>query len=205
MTAGASSAAGVALTFDDGPDPRWTPAVLDALADAGAHATFFLMAPRAARHPELVRRIRDGGHAIGLHCERHVRHSELTAAALEEDTRVALGRFADVGEHPVLWRTPWGIVAEHTPAVARRHDLCLVHWTADTEDWAGHDPDAMLGRVAPDIQPGAVVLAHDGLGPGSTRDGCANTVALIAPLVALAADRGLACRALTEPAVAVRA
>lgn len=188
----------VALTFDDGPDPHWTPAILDALSAAGARATFFVIAPRAERHPQLIRRIRAEGHGLGLHCDRHVRHTELTADELQEDTRAALARLEALGERPTLWRTPWGTVARHTPEVARQHDLRLVHWTADTEDWAGHDPAAMLARVTPDVRNGAIVLAHDGLGPGALRDGCANTVALIGPLTALALDRGAACRALHE-------
>ena len=60
----------LALTFDDGPDPVWTPHVLDALAATGARATFFPIAPSAGRHPALIARMLAEGHAIGLHCER---------------------------------------------------------------------------------------------------------------------------------------
>jgi hypothetical protein len=67
----------VALTFDDGPNPVWTPRVLDALAEAGARATFFVLAPAADKHPQLLRRAEQEGHEVGLHCERHVRHDRM--------------------------------------------------------------------------------------------------------------------------------
>ena len=63
--------AALALTFDDGPDPVWTPRVLDALAACGARATFFPIAPRAERHPALIARMLADGHAVGLHCDEH--------------------------------------------------------------------------------------------------------------------------------------
>ena len=69
--------------------------------------------------------------------------------------------------------------------------LRLVGWTADSEDWRGDEADGMLARLAPGIEKGAVVLMHDGVGPGALREGCAGTVELVAPLVSLAASRGL--------------
>lgn len=192
----------VALTFDDGPDPAWTPAILDALQAAGARATFFVIAPRAAAHPDLLTRMHAAGHTVELHCDRHVRHTELSAAALEDDTEAALTRLDALGVRPGLWRAPWGVTTPDSERVARRHCLELVHWTADTEDWAGPAPEAIVRRVHDRIRDGAVVLAHDGLGPGATRDGCANTVAAIGPLVALAAARGLRCEPLSRAGTA---
>jgi peptidoglycan/xylan/chitin deacetylase (PgdA/CDA1 family) len=190
----------VALTFDDGPDPAWTPRVLDALQAADARATFFVIAPRAAAHPALLERMHLGGHTVELHCDRHVRHTELSDEELADDTATALARLEELGVRPRLWRAPWGVTTPASEAVARAHDLRLVHWTADTEDWAGHAPDTMIRRVEDVIRDGAIVLAHDGLGPGATREGCANTVSVIGPLTALAAGRGLTCEPLTSGA-----
>ena len=89
------------------------------------------------------------------------------------------------------WRTPWGLVTPATEEVARANRLDLAGWTADTEDWRGEAAEEMLGRVEPALEPGAIVLMHDGVGPGAIRGGCAETVALVAPLVALARVRGL--------------
>jgi peptidoglycan/xylan/chitin deacetylase (PgdA/CDA1 family) len=182
------SAAPIALTFDDGPDHVWTPLVLDALASVRAHATFFVVAPRARRYPSLLARMREEGHDVGLHCTEHIRHDAMTPDEIEVDVESALTVLA----YPLrLWRTPWGVVTPTTEDVARKHGLTLVGWTADTGDWRGDTPGEMLGRVTRNLLPRAIVLLHDGIGPGATRDGCAMTVDVIGPLVSLARSRGL--------------
>lgn len=180
-----------ALTFDDGPDPRWTPLVLDALDDAGARSTFFVVTPLARRHPRLLSRIREAGHEIAFHCTGHVRHDRLTPQEVAEDTRTGLRALEELGHSVRHWRSPWGLVTPTTQEVARAHRLELTGWTADTEDWRGDPAEEMLGRVEPALKPGAIVLMHDGVGPGAMRGGCAETVALVGPLVALARARGL--------------
>jgi peptidoglycan/xylan/chitin deacetylase (PgdA/CDA1 family) len=180
-----------ALTFDDGPDPRWTPAVLDALRATKARATFFVLGPRAAAHPELVARTLADGHAVGVHAHEHVRHTELDAEAGTADLDRALAVLQQLGVQPQLWRTPWGVEAEWTRPAAAARGLRIVGWSADTHDWRGDAAGAMLAAVQPAIEDGAIVLAHDGLGPGAARSGCEETVALIDPLVALARSRGM--------------
>jgi peptidoglycan/xylan/chitin deacetylase (PgdA/CDA1 family) len=192
----------VHLTFDDGPEPEGTPAVLEALAAAGARATFFVMTTKVARHPELLHAIRAAGHGVGLHCHEHRRHTTLSAEAIARDTDTALAILAEHGVAPTLWRLPWGVAAEATPSIAWARGLQLVHWSADTEDWRGGDAEGMLARVLPDLVPGGIVLAHDGIGPGATRTRCDQTVALIAPLVRTLRDRGWACRPVPEAVAA---
>jgi len=182
------SPAPLALTFDDGPDPDWTPLVLDALADAGARATFFVIAPRATRFPSLISRMREDGHDVAFHCKEHVRHDAMTPVGIEADVASGLPALGQPVRH---WRTPWGFVTPATEEVAQRHRLGLVGWTADTEDWRGDALDEMLARVRGRISPGAIVLMHDGVGPGATRDGCAGTVDLVRPLVATVRSHGL--------------
>ncbi len=184
------------LTFDDGPDPRGTPQVLDALAAARAEATFFVLAPRAAAHPELIERIRAEGHAIGLHGHEHLRHSDLSRAVGEDDTDRALDVLAGLGVRPSFWRTPWGVEGAWTREVAAERSLDLVHWDADTHDWRGDRAPVMLAAVAPDLRDGAIVLAHDGLGPGALREDCLETAALVGPLVEAGRQLGLEPRAL---------
>jgi peptidoglycan/xylan/chitin deacetylase (PgdA/CDA1 family) len=187
----------LALTFDDGPDPRWTPAVLDALAAAGARATFFVLGPCVAAHPDLVRRAAGEGHAIGVHAYDHVRHTERDAGDGAADLDRALDALDGVGVRPSLWRTPWGVEADWTRPAAAARGLRVVGWDTDTHDWRGDRAEDMLDAVAPAVgDAGAIVLAHDGLGPGALRDGCEETVALIAPLVALGRERGLRAEAL---------
>jgi len=171
-----SLAGSVELTFDDGPDPVWTPAVLAALSGSSLRATFFVIASRAAAHPRVVAAIRAGGHAIELHCNEHVRHTEVERTAIEDDTQRALATLAGFGVHPRRWRTPWGARASWTAAIAASHELELCGWDVDTHDWRGDAAEAMLASVGPDLHAGAMVLLHDGLGPGALRQGCEETV-----------------------------
>lgn len=180
-----------ALTFDDGPDPVWTPLVLDALADWEVRATFFVVAPLAARHPGILRRAVAEGHEVALHCNRHARHDRMAAEEIAADAREGLRTLRGLGLDAQYWRAPWGVVTRDTEHVAADLGLRLVGWTANSEDWRGEGAEGMLGRLAPGLEDGAVVLMHDGVGPGALRDGCGGTVDLIAPLLSLAASRGL--------------
>ena len=181
----------VYLTFDDGPDPIWTPKVLEALHRFRARATFFVVAPLALRFPNLVRQMIQFGHAVELHCVEHVRHTDLTRAEVEIDARSGLEGIRILGVLSRLWRPPWGVLAPWTPAVADDLGLELVSWTLDTHDWRGDTASEMFTRIRADLQPGAVILMHDGLGPGARRSGCEETVALIGELVKHA--RSLGC------------
>ena len=110
----------LALTFDDGPDPVWTPRLLDLLSRAaGPGSTFFPIAPRAAAQPALIARMLAEGHAVGLHCDEHVRHSTRDIDWGRRDTARALARLSALGVRPSLWRTPWGDVAPWSEAWPR--------------------------------------------------------------------------------------
>lgn len=184
------------LTFDDGPCPTWTPRILDALAANDAQATFFVLGTAVRRHPELVARTVAAGHRIGLHGHRHERHDRLSPTELAADTDAALDVLAGVGVRPTWWRTPWGLETVHSRDEARSRSLRLVRWDADTHDWRGDDPAAMVAAVERDAPDGGVVLAHDALGPGATRTDCAGTVAFVARVAAWARARELPLLAL---------
>lgn len=181
----------LALTFDDGPDPVWTPAVRDELARLDVRATFFVVAPCAIARRELVRAVLDGGHAVELHCWTHERHSHRDRATVEDETDRSLEALARLGVTPALWRTPWGDEAAWTRQVAETRGLTVVGWTADTHDWRGDDATTMLAAIEGDLGAGGSVLMHDGLGPGARRTGCAETVRLLAPLCRAARARRL--------------
>jgi peptidoglycan/xylan/chitin deacetylase (PgdA/CDA1 family) len=188
MPTGYPSVAPIALTFDDGPDPVWTPLVLDALASVGPRATFFVVAPRAARYPPLISSMRERGHDVAFHCAEHVRHDAMTQKEIEADVESGLPA---LGRSVHYWRAPWGLITPATEVVADKHRLRLVGWTADAEDWRGGAPEEMLARIRGGISPRAIVLMHDGVGPGAKREGCAGTVDLVRPLVALVRSQGL--------------
>ncbi len=188
---------GLALTFDDGPDAVWTPRLLALLERLGARATFFPIAARAARAPALVRSILASGHAIGVHCHEHVRHTERDRRWLAADTDRALATLRELGAEPRLWRTPWGVTAPFTDAVASERGLRLVGWTLDTHDWRGDNAEAMLGATTAGLRPGAIVLAHDAVGPGARRSDPAQTVRYVELVAARARAAGMALEALT--------
>ena len=167
----------LALTFDDGPDPEVTPRLLDVLGAAGARATFFPIAVRAVTYPELIGRMVAEGHRIGLHCHEHVRHSRRSIVWGRRDTARALELLALLGVRPTLWRTPWGDNAAWSERVARENGLRIIGWTVDTHDWRGDDADEMLRTTRVKLRDGAVVLAHDGIGPGARRTDARETIA----------------------------
>lgn len=173
-----------ALTFDDGPDPLWTPRVLDALRRADVTATFFAIAPLALECPGVVSAMLEAGHAVEFHCTEHVRHTHLSRREVEADTREGLRMLRSIGIEPRFWRPPWGVLAPWTEEVAGYFGLRLAPWSADTRDWRGDAAREMLRNVDPLLGSGAVVLMHDGIGPGALRTGCGETVALVEPLVA---------------------
>jgi peptidoglycan-N-acetylglucosamine deacetylase len=182
----------LSLTLDDGPDPTWTPLVLDELQRCGAEATFFMVGERVLRHPDIARQVLAGGHDVQLHCHRHIRHTKLTETELEHDTATALEALEAVGAWPRLWRTPWGISTDASRQVAGRLGLQLVRWSIDTHDWRGDPPQRMLAQARRRLADGGAVLMHDALGPGATRAGCENTLALLPVLTAAARTHGLA-------------
>jgi peptidoglycan/xylan/chitin deacetylase (PgdA/CDA1 family) len=181
----------LSLTFDDGPDEVWTRRVLEALARASVRATFFMVGERVRRAPATARAVLEAGHEVQLHCDRHLAHSELGERELERDASSALASLELLGAHPTYWRAPWGVQTAASEQVARAHRLTLVRWTVDTHDWRGDSPARMLVAARRSLAQGGVVLMHDALGPGATRDGCANTVDFIAALVAAARSRGV--------------
>jgi peptidoglycan/xylan/chitin deacetylase (PgdA/CDA1 family) len=186
----------LALTYDDGPDGELTGPLLDLLAEAGVSATFFPIGARAAARPDLVARMLEEGHSVGLHCEEHVRHSERSEAWCRRDTDRGLSRLAALGVHPALWRTPWGVQAPWTPAVAAERGLHLVGWSVDTHDWRGDSAEAMFAATRDQLEPGAIVLAHDGIGPGAKRDEAAETLGYTQMVIDHAHNQGLELRAL---------
>lgn len=187
----------LALTFDDGPDCRHTQRLLDLLGEAGATATFFVIAPRAATYPALIERMRREGHAVGLHCDQHVRHSSRDMAWCARDADRALQRLRDLGVEPVLWRTPWGDIAPWTCQIAHERGLRLISWSVDTKDWRGYPANQMFASTRLSLEPGAVVLAHDGIGPGALRAHTEETIAYVKLVIDHAHRLRISLKALT--------
>ncbi|MBX6388206.1 MAG: polysaccharide deacetylase family protein [Frankia sp.] len=164
----------VALTFDDGPDPRSTPRFLEVLAALEVRATFFLLGEEASRAPELVAEMAAAGHELAVHGWDHrpmlLRGPWSTYDQLAR-TRDAVA--AVTGRLPRFVRPPHGILSAAVLAAARRLDLTPVLWSACGHDWTPTaTPRSVLDRMAPDLRGGATVLLHDSdrtSAPGSWR------------------------------------
>ena len=150
--------AAVAITFDDGPHPQGTPAMLELLAAAGVQATFFLVGEQVRRTGSLAAEIAAAGHAIALHCDRHRNLLRLPPAAVAED----LDRAADTIGSATLHRAPYGIYSWPALAAVRARGWTPVLWSAWGRDWArGADGDSVSALVLRDLGPGGIVLLHD--------------------------------------------
>jgi peptidoglycan/xylan/chitin deacetylase (PgdA/CDA1 family) len=152
---------GVALTFDDGPDPRTTPHVLDRLDQLSLKATFFCLGQHVVAHPELVREIHRRGHQVETHGFRHEHHFLRTPRWVRADLNSAIDALHDIGIHPRWFRPPYGQTTGATMVEARRHSLRLVLWSAWGREWAEPDSTSVARRVAAGVGPGGIVLLHD--------------------------------------------
>ena len=167
----------IALTFDDGPDPEFTPRVLELLAARRVRATFFLVGERAARAPATVRAIAAAGHEVASHGWSH-RSLWLCGPARTDDevgrARALLGELT--GRAPALFRPPWGMVNAALFGALRRHRQRCVFWSIQPEGLRPAPAAAQAARVLRRAHPGAIVDLHDAEG---TRDAPARLCAAL--------------------------
>jgi peptidoglycan/xylan/chitin deacetylase (PgdA/CDA1 family) len=181
---------GYALTFDDGPHARGTPAVLALLAQARVPATFFLVGEQVQRDPALAREIVEAGHRIGLHCQRHRNLLRLTPWQVREDIDRAQAVIEDAtGISPLLYRPPYGVLNAAALGTARARGWRTVLWSHWGRDWEQRaTPSSIAARVTAGAGDGAVLLLHDAddySAPGSWQ----RTVAALPRVLATLAER----------------
>src|SRR3954447_2449411 len=196
---------GVALTFDDGPDPDGTPLILDALDAAGVKATFFVVGEQLMKHHAIAREALERGHELGLHGFEHVRHDTMPGRMARDDVARAIGTFeAAVGRRPRWFRPPYGLFTEHSHEACRDLGLEAVYWSAWGLDWEDISAERVAGLVATDLSDGAIVLLHDSV-RYAHRPSVTPTAEAIALVAAAAADRRLSVAPLGELAPAAGA
>jgi peptidoglycan/xylan/chitin deacetylase (PgdA/CDA1 family) len=150
-----------ALTFDDGPDPEYTPRLLDVLEKYHAHATFFMIGKAAHAHPELVRRVAQAGHAIGNHSWDHPSFPMIRGRERCAQIRACAQALAPYGER--LFRPPYT-----DQNIASRIDAFLlgykvVTFDAWSDDWCGGDPETVARQLERRVHPGSIIVLHDRL------------------------------------------
>src|SRR5271154_6510440 len=144
-----SSGTGYALTFDDGPHPQGTPAVLEVLARARVSATFFLVGEQVRRNPALVGEIVAGGHGIGLHCDRHRNLLRLTPWQVRADIARAQATIEEAGDRAVgLYRPPSGGLNAPALRIARAHGWRTLLWSHWGKDWQAQATPESIATLA---------------------------------------------------------
>lgn len=183
----------VAITFDDGPDPKWTPRILDILKRYDVKATFFVLGAKVEENPGLLRRIREEGHEIGIHSYTH---PDMYNAS---DERIILELNASqrlietiTGHSTILFRPPYSDCMPHTSSelkpfkIAQELGYLTVAYTIDTEDWARPGVENILKRVRQQRREGNVVLMHDA---GGNREQTVEALPLIIEYLRKRGDR----------------
>ncbi|OCT13927.1 chitooligosaccharide deacetylase [Paenibacillus pectinilyticus] len=178
---GSSQEKKIALTFDDGPDTRFTPKVLDALKANGVKATFFVLGSLASTHPDIIQRIVHEGHVIGNHSYSHANLPKLSVDKfqnqIERTDNVLQGL---IGYAPRLIRPPYGAINEEQVRWMADHHYLIVNWNVDSLDWKSLNSDQVLHNIIQQTKPGSIILQHSG---GADSQDLSGTVQAIGPLV----------------------
>jgi peptidoglycan/xylan/chitin deacetylase (PgdA/CDA1 family) len=184
-----AAASGIALTFDDGPHPEGTPATLEALASAGATATFFLVGEQVERFPRIAAEIAAAGHEIALHGYRHRLLLRRRVASLATDLDRAFAVIADAtGREPRLYRPPYGVFSSGALGLVRRRGWKPLLWSTWGRDWGAHEtPELIARRATRNLRAGDVVLLHDADHYSAPDSWCRTVAALPLILAAVAA------------------
>lgn len=178
---GSSQEKKVALTFDDGPDTRFTPKVLDALKANQVKATFFVLGTMANAHPDVIKRIVNEGHVIGNHSYSHENLPKLSVDKFQyqiESTESILQNL--IGYAPRLIRPPYGAINEDQVKWIATHHYLIVNWNVDSLDWKSLNSDQVLHNILQQTKPGSIILQHSG---GADSQDLSGTVQAIGPLI----------------------
>ncbi|MFB2120597.1 MULTISPECIES: polysaccharide deacetylase family protein [Parapedobacter] len=154
----------VALTFDDGPHPVYTPQVLELLDRYNVKATFFCIGKNVRKHPDVVQRIHDTGHAVGNHSYSHARSIDFNGKTnwLEElqQTDTAIGQV--IGLRPIFFRPPYGVTTPHLAQAIRMSGHRVIGWRVRPYDTLeSRSPAQIVRMILEKVKPGAIILLHD--------------------------------------------
>ena len=189
----------IAFTFDDGPNPVYTPQLLDLLKKHNIKATFFVVGSKAEKYPELIARMHAEGHLIGIHNYVHKsnwvmtpwtirRHLNKTASIIERIT----------GERPIYYRPPWGLLTLFDFQLLKQYKI--IHWSVMAEDWRSRGgSEKVEKRLLQTIKKGDVVLLHDcGETAGANVDAPMNTITALKKVFKELSSREVSCVRINE-------
>ncbi|SDO29493.1 Peptidoglycan/xylan/chitin deacetylase, PgdA/CDA1 family [Paenibacillus sp. yr247] len=157
----------VALTFDDGPDDKYTLKILDILKANGIKATFFVVGEHAAKYPAVLRRIVQEGHVVGNHSWDHPDLLKLSNELIRNEITKTDDVIRNIsGASPTLFRAPYGAVNNDVRIDAASTGHHLIGWSVDTLDWKGKSTAEIINAVKKEVTPGAIILQHSAGGKG---------------------------------------
>jgi len=172
----------VALTFDDGPNPDATPLILQTLREKGVRATFFVLGSHAERWPELVRRISHEGHQLGNHGYFHRKLQFKSPFYVSRDIRLGIRAIKRAGAPaPRLFRAPHGFRSPWTTPIASSYGERTVGWSLGVWDSDRPGADEIVRRTMEGVEPGSIILLHDG--DGYNPDGDRMQTAAALPII----------------------
>jgi len=162
----------VALTFDDGPSPVWTPKILDELKRAGVKATFFMIGEHVARYPEVARRVAEEGHEIGNHTYDHHVLIYYKEGELEKEIRDARAIIKNItGRSVKYFRPPKAWLTSREKKVIKGMGYKIILWSLNAKDWVTFDDKYIIRYIVKNIRPGDIILFHDSGGAFTTEGG----------------------------------
>ena len=172
---------GIALTYDDGPHPEGTPAVLDALRTQGVKATFFLVGEQVERYPDLAAQIVQEGHEPAVHGFRHRNQMRLAPRAFADDLQRGVATITEACGPPTWYRPPYGIFTVTGLAAVRRRGLRPQLWSKWGRDWRASSPSQIASLATRALHDGDVILLHDADWYSSA--GCHRSTAAATPAI----------------------
>ena len=154
----------IALTFDDGPHPRYTNEILDLLKEYDVKATFFVLGKLAEAYPDIIKRQSEEGHEIGNHTYSHINTEKVTKEELiweYEKTQNIIAKLTN--NRPKLFRPPYGSFNNNTIDIIESNDSVIVLWSAqqDSKDWSNPEIDKIVSTTLSNIKNGDIILFHD--------------------------------------------
>lgn len=181
----------MALSFDDGPDTTYTPAVLDKLNEYDVKATFFLVGERAEAHPEIVERIVKEGHEIANHTWDHPKMTEIPVEEVRDQINQTEKKLHEITGHATrMYRPPYGFQNEELVKVMGDLNYSIIIWSQDSLDWKDLTSEEVADNILSDITPGAIILQHSAGGMAGEEDGLMRTVDALDKVIPKLQDDG---------------
>lgn len=180
------------LSFDDGPDPRYTDKLLHILKDNGITAAFFVVAEKAAEYPDILKNIKSAGHFIGLHSLEH-RDAWLTGPFYQKkEFERSLAILKNLGCNISYYRAPWGHLNILSLLLAKKHKLKILSWSVMAQDWEkSSTADRIVGRLLKRSKSGSVICLHDsGCGKRAAPDAPEHTLQAVSVFIPLMRKNG---------------